>query len=223
MLPTLSADEARVIGSLIEKSLVTPDQYPLTLYALVNACNQKSSRNPVTSYTKSEVQRFTRQLSGRSMVRINENFRSGVEKYQQTFCNTRYTDLKFDSAELALVCVLLLRGAQTPGELRTNCRRLHDFADNDAVVEALNRLAGHAAGPAVARLPKTPGRRDSEYMHRFGGDALPEANEAEDAEPLSTAAPARRTTPDLEARVSRLEAEVAELRRLLDEKQAGDT
>ncbi len=223
MLPTLSADEARVIGSLIEKSLVTPDQYPLTLNALVNACNQKSSRSPVTSYTKGEVQRFVRQLSDRSLVRINENFRSGIEKYQQTFCNTRYGDLRFDGAELALVCVLLLRGPQTPGELRTNCRRLHDFADNDAVVEALDRLAGHAAGPVIARLPRTPGRRDSEYMHRFSGDDLPVDNEP--AAPAPTPAPAqeRRSAPDLEARVSRLEVEVAELRRLLDERQAGET
>jgi len=223
LLPTLSADEARVIGSLIEKSLVTPDQYPLTLNALVNACNQKSSRSPVTSYTKGEVQRFVRQLSDRSLVRINENFRSGIEKYQQTFCNTRYGDLRFDGAELALVCVLLLRGPQTPGELRTNCRRLHDFADNDAVVEALDRLAGHAAGPVIARLPRTPGRRDSEYMHRFSGDDLPVDNEP--AAPAPTPAPAqeRRSAPDLEARVSRLEVEVAELRRLLDERQAGET
>lgn len=215
MLPTLSADEARVVGTLIEKSLVTPDQYPLTLNALVNACNQKSSRNPVTSYSKGEVQRFTRRLSDRSLVRINENFRSGVEKYQQTFCNTRYTDLKFDDAELALVCVLLLRGPQTPGELRTNCRRLHDFADNEAVVEALDRLAAHAAGAVVAKLPKSPGRRDSEYMHRFGGDDLPVDRASVSEEALPPRTPEQRAAPDLEARVTRLERDVAELRRLL--------
>lgn len=217
MIPQLSADEARVIGSLIEKSLVTPDQYPLTLNALTNACNQKSGRNPVTSLTKGEVQRVTRLLSGRNLLRINENFRSGTEKYQQTFCNTRYNDLKFDDAELALVCVLLLRGAQTPGELRTNCRRLYDFADNEAVVERLARLMAHPSGQLVTKLPRTPGRRDSEYMHLFSGEVASSVSAAAAGEPAAGPAQAKVRTPDLEARVAKLEAEVAELRALLGE------
>ena len=129
------AIEARIIGCLIEKSIVTPDQYPLSLNALTNACNQKSGREPITSLTKGEVQRVTRLLEGKSLLRIEENFRSSIEKYSQRFCNTRYSDFHFDNAQLALVCVLLLRGPQTPGELRTHCRRLHEFADNAAVVQ----------------------------------------------------------------------------------------
>jgi len=217
VLPKLSADEARVIGTLIEKSLVTPDQYPLTLNALTNACNQKSGRNPVTSMTKGEVQRITRLLDGRKLLRINENFRTGVEKYTQIFCNTRYNELKFDDAELALVCVLLLRGPQTPGELRANCRRLYAFADNAAVVACLERLMRHAAGPLVARLSRTPGRRDSEFMHLFSGEVDAGANAEASSETPSTAPAERRNRQDLETRVAKLERDVAELRALLDD------
>jgi uncharacterized protein YceH (UPF0502 family) len=211
----LSADEARVIGALIEKSLVTPEQYPLTLNALTNACNQKSGRNPVTAFTKGEVQRMTRLLSDRNQLRINENFKSGTEKYTQTFCNTRYNELKFDGAQLALVCVLLLRGAQTPGELRTNTRRLHDFADNDAVVKCLESLIEHRPGPLVVRLPRTPGRRDSEYMHLFCGEVDTAAYEASAAASAASAPAAAGRSPALEARIEKLEQEVAELRELL--------
>ncbi len=220
MLPTLTPDEARVIGALIEKSLVTPDQYPLTLNALTNACNQKSGRNPVTSLTKGEVQRITRLLNGRNLLRINENFKSGIEKYLQTFCNTRYNELKFDGAQLALVCVLLLRGPQTPGELRTNCRRLHDFADNEAVARCLESLIAYQPGPLVVRLPRSPGRRDSEYMHLFCGDVDTAAYEPAAADAAASAPAANNRISELEARVERLEAELAALRAALGEDPA---
>ena len=118
MLPQLTDKEARVIGCLIEKSVVTPDQYPLTLNALTNACNQKSSRNPVMNLTQGEVQHTIRDLEAKHLVRTDENFKSRSEKYTQRFCNTRYSDFHFDDAQLAIVCLLLLRGPQTPGELR---------------------------------------------------------------------------------------------------------
>jgi uncharacterized protein YceH (UPF0502 family) len=162
---------------LIEKSIVTPDQYPLTLNALTNACNQKSSRNPVMNLSPGDVQHATRTLADRSLVRIDENFKSRVDKYLQTFCNTRYNEFKFEQPELALVCVLLLRGPQTPGELRTNSRRLHPFEDKSAVETSLRELQSHSAGPLVRRLPRKVGRRDSEYMHRFV-----DTDEAEGAE-----------------------------------------
>lgn len=213
MLPQLSADEARIIGALIEKSIVTPDQYPLTLNALTNACNQKTGRSPVTSLAKGEVQRLTRLLSSKRLVRIEENFRSSVEKYTQTFCNTRYNEFKFDEAELALICVLLLRGAQTPGELRTNCRRLHEFADNEAVTESLMRLAEHPQGAMVARLPRAPGRRDSEYMHQFCGEIETVAQGTDTPSTVVELPQKRDRTAELEARVERLEAQVGELRK----------
>ena len=226
MVPELSANEARIIGALIEKSIVTPDQYPLTLNALTNACNQKTARNPVTSLSPGEVQRLARLLNGRKMIRIEENFRSSVEKYTQIFCNTRYNEFKFNEAELAIVCVLLLRGPQTPGELRTNCRRLHAFEDNDAVVTTLNGLRDYPQGALVVKLPRTPGRRDSEYMHTFFGitetevEAEPQrqspATTADAVTP--TAAPeVKRGSSNLEERVARLERELAELKSRLGE------
>ena len=219
VLPKLSAEEARIIGSLIEKSRVTPDQYPLTLNALTTACNQKSARNPVMKLNKGEVQRLVRLLSGRNLVRIAENFKSSVEKYTQTFCNTRYNDFKFDEAELALVCVLLLRGAQTPGELRANCRRLHEFTDNDAVVSCLARLMAHVQGPLVVKLPRTPGRKDSEYMHLFSGEIDVDALAASANQPPAAA---RSQRADLGERVARLEEEVTALKARLEALAPGD-
>lgn len=217
MLPNLSAEEARIIGCLIEKSIVTPDQYPLTLNSLTNACNQKSGRNPVMNLTKGEVQRITRLLSGKNLLRINENFKSSVEKYSQLLCNTRYNEFKFDDGQLALVCVLLLRGAQTPGELRTHCRRLFEFPDNDSVKASLDSLVNHERGPLVTQLPRTPGRKDSEYMHRFSGEvAVTEIAAADNARPA--VAPAARkvaNTSGLAERVTILERQVAELRQML--------
>ena len=137
----LSAEEARVIGCLIEKSVVTPDQYPLTLNALTAACNQKSSRDPVMSLDQGIVQRTARALEAKNLLRIDEHHRGRAERYLQRFCNTRYSDYQFESDELAIVCLLLLRGAQTPGELRSRSGRLHTFTDNDAVVETLARLS----------------------------------------------------------------------------------
>ncbi len=203
-----SAEEARIIGCLIEKSIVTPDQYPLSLNSLTTACNQKSARTPIMALQKGEVQHTIRMLDGKSLVRVDENFRSSTEKYSQRFCNTRYSDFHFDDAQLALVCVLLLRGAQTPGELRAHCRRLHDFADNNAVVNTLQTLMNHERGPLVVQFPRSAGRKDSEYMHLLSGEV------DVSAAPVSTASkPAERSTKsDLTARVEQLEQEVADLK-----------
>lgn len=211
----LTANEARVIGCLIEKSIVTPDQYPLTLNALTNACNQKSSRSPMMSLQQGEVQRTIRDLEAKTLVRVEENFKSRVEKYIQRFCNTRYSDYQFDPPQLAIVCLLLLRGPQTPGELRARSGRLHTFADNAAVVDALRTLIEWQGKPAVVKLPRTPGRKDAEYMHLFSGPIKVEARASE-----ARVSPAREFSPrlsssDLEQRISKLEAEVAELRELL--------
>jgi len=210
---TLSPEEIRIIGSLIEKSIVTPEQYPLSLNALTNACNQKSGRDPVMSLTKGEVQRNCRLLDGKGLLRIDENFRSGVEKYTQRLCNTRYSDYQFAPPALAIVCALLLRGAQTPGELRAHCRRLHNFADNQSVVQALTTLADRERGPVVQKLPRTAGRKEAEYMHLFGGP-LDLAALAASGQAARSASPAtgRTSLAALEQRVSDLEAAVAELK-----------
>lgn len=220
----LTANEARVIGCLMEKSVITPDQYPLTLNALASACNQKSGRHPVMSLEPGAVQRTVRDLEGKHLVRIDENFRSRAEKYVQRFCNTRYSDFQFDPAEFAIVCLLLLRGPQTPGELRARSGRLHTFGDNAAVVDALTGLMEREDGALVVKLPRTPGRKDSEYMHLFSGpvDMPPQRSE--------TTRPARArdsvSASNLADRVAALEAEVAELRELIDpsrRNEGGDT
>jgi uncharacterized protein YceH (UPF0502 family) len=204
--------EARVIGCLIEKSVVTPDQYPLTLNALTNACNQKSSRDPVMSLTPGQVQHTIRDLEGKHLVRVEENFKSRVEKYVQRFCNTRYSDLQFSDAELAIVCLLLLRGPQTPGELRARSGRLHQFDDNADVAEALTRLMEREPHPLVIKLPRTPGRKDSEYMHLFSGEVDIEAHAAKASEGKASVSRERHSVAELAERVSRLEAEVAALK-----------
>ena len=217
MLPELNDVEARVIGCLIEKSVVTPDQYPLTLNALTNACNQKSSRDPVMNLTQGEVQHTVRDLSEKHLVRVDENFKSRTEKYVQRFCNTRYSDLHFDDAQRAIVCLMLLRGAQTPGELRSRSGRLHTFADNAEVVVALESLIDREGEPLAIKLPRTPGRKDAEYMHLFCGPVDVEALAAQATQARTSESPARSSVSDLEARVSALEAEVARLKESLGE------
>lgn len=205
----LNDTEARVIGCLIEKSIVTPDQYPMTLNALTNACNQKSSRDPVMSLTQGEVQHAIRELEGKHLVRTDENFKRQVEKYAQRFCNSRYGNLQFSDAELAIVCLLLLRGPQTPGEFRSRSGRLHSFEDNTKVVQALNSLAERDADPLVVKLAPTPGRKDSEYMHLFSGPVDIEAHVSQVPERRPGGSGARHSVIELAERISQLEAEVA--------------
>ncbi len=213
MLAHLTTQEARIIGCLMEKSVVTSDQCPLTLNALTNACNQKSARDPVMSLTPGEVQHTARDLKNKSLVHIDENSRTGMEKYKQRFCNTTFNALQFDPPQFAIICLLLLRGPQTPGELRANSGRLHSFADNDAVVDALTGLIDNETDPFVVKLPRTPGRKDAEYMHLFCGpvDIAAHLSHATTADRVSVS--------DLISRIRELEAEVAELRARLAERQ----
>jgi hypothetical protein len=211
----LNDREARVIGCLIEKSVVTPDQYPMTLNALTNACNQKSSRDPVMSLTQGEVQHTIRDLEGKHLVQTAENFRRQTEKYSQRFCNTRYSNLQFDDGELAIVCLLLLRGPQTPGELRARSGRLHEFADNAEVVLALESLAARDHDALVIKLPRSPGRKDSEYMHLFSGPVDVEAHATRNRDERPGKSRTRHSVDELEERISQLEAEVAAIRQKL--------
>ena len=211
----LTANEARVIGCLMEKSKVTPDQYPLTLNALVNACNQKSSRDPMMALEPGIVQGTIRNLEGKHLVRTEENFKSQVEKYTQRFCNTPFADFEFDSAQFALICVLLLRGPRTPGELKANSGRLHAFADNTEVLEALHSLIDRDGGAVVIELPRTPGRKDPEYMHLLSGpvDITSMPSAPDPVTPLPSTS--RAGSDELVARVTSLELEVSELGRQL--------
>ena len=215
MLTELDDPEARVIGCLIEKSIVTPDQYPMTLNALTNACNQKSSRDPVMSLSQGEVQHTIRCLEEKHLARTEENFKSSTEKYSQRFCGTRYSDNQFDSAQVAIVCMLLLRGPQTPGELKARSGRLHKFADNSDVVAALDGLINRDGESLVVKLPRTPGRKDSEYMHLFSGPIDIEARAQMVLAAKPHAVSNQSQVDELSERVTKLESEVAELKALL--------
>jgi uncharacterized protein len=208
----LTALEARVIGCLIEKASTTPDQYPLSLNALVNACNQKSNRDPVMELSEAAVQQTLDALSKKHFVMEKSGFGSRVPKYQHRFCNTEFGTLTLDPQELAIVCELLVRGPQTPGELRTRASRMAPFADGAEVDAALERLAGGAGGPFVVQLAREPNRRDSRWAHLFSGpvaDGIPPAHEGRTAMPASAA----------DERLAELEREVRALRAELDELQ----
>ena len=217
--------EARVIGSLVEKQITTPDQYPLSLNALVSACNQKSNRDPVMSLDEAAVQHTIDTLSRKHLVLERSGFGSRVPKYQHLFCNTEYGSLKFSPQELAIVCELLLRGPQTPGELRSRASRMAPFTDGSEVAAALQGRLERESGPLVARLAREPGRRDSRYMHLFGGEPPPQAV-AEEATPEEAAHPLHGemlTNGDtLVSRVARLEDEVRQLRAELEELRSRD-
>ena len=216
MKPELSADEARVIGALIEKEITTPDQYPLSLNALTSACNQKSNRDPVVAWDERQVQQLLDGLSKRALAVDRSGFGSRVPKYRHLFCNTEFGRLKFSPQELAVVCELLLRGPQTPGELRGHAQRMAPFADVTEVEQVLAQLASREDGPFVARLPREPGRRESRYAQLFTGEPA-----VTEAAPAPTGNPAPEAQDDrvgrLEQRVAQLEMELAELRRRLGE------
>jgi uncharacterized protein YceH (UPF0502 family) len=207
----LTPHEARVIGCLIEKQIATPDQYPLSLNALVNACNQKSNRDPVLELDEREVQSVIDALMKRQLVLEKSGFGSRVPKYQHLFCNTQFGSLKFSPQGTAIVCELLLRGPQTPGELRTHAARLAPLKDVSEVETELEELMTRPDGPFVAKLSREPGRRESRYMHLFSGEAPAATEDAGHASP-TPAGP----SGSIAERVAMLEAAVAELRQEIE-------
>jgi uncharacterized protein YceH (UPF0502 family) len=224
----LTAIEARIVGSLIEKQITTPDQYPLSLNALLNACNQKSNREPLMQLDEPTVKFVVDGLARRHMVVEKSGFGSRVPKYQQIFCNTEFGSLKFTPVETAIVCELLLRGPQTAGELRTRVPRMADLPDPAAVEASLEALASRPGGALVVQLARESGRRDSRWAQLF--EELPEtvtANATPEREETSAAAPVPRAGAgsvaggDLAGRVVALEAEVAALRAELDALKRG--
>jgi uncharacterized protein YceH (UPF0502 family) len=198
--------EARVIGCLMEKEVTTPDQYPLSLNALTNACNQKTNREPVLELSEAAVQQAVDSLMKKYMVSDKSAGYGGrVTKYKHRFCNTEFGSLKFSKQEFGIICVLLLRGAQTPGELRARTNRLCEFADANQVEDTLKGLMARADGPFIARLPRAAGARESRYAHLFSGmiDSVEEPAAAEESAPGAAS---------LSQRVSQLEESVRQLR-----------
>jgi uncharacterized protein len=201
----LSLLETRVLGTLVEKQHTVPDTYPLTLNSLVSGCNQKTSRSPVMEATETEVQATLDALKRRNLV--IESSGSRVARYEHNVDSV----LKVPSQSVAILTVLMLRGPQTPGELRINCERLHRFADLSAVEAFLQELAARPAGALVVQLARLPGARENRWSHLLSGtpaaDSISREREVRDEPPGKNA---------LEARVTRLESEVAELRAALD-------
>ncbi len=203
----LTRTEARVLGSLIEKEITTPEYYPLSLNALLAACNQKSSREPVMTISEEEARGALRSLEDAELVSVDHGSR--VQRYE----HRARTVFQLRRDETAILALLLLRGPQTPGELRSRADRLHAFEDIGAVSSALARMAAPAeqrAEPIVVQLPRQPGMKEQRYAHTLG-------DPAELASPLALVAAGSVTAQeDLSERVARLEAEVAELRSIVE-------
>ena len=197
----LNETEARVLGALLEKEITTPDYYPLSLNSLVNACNQKSNRDPVMNLDEDSVRDALRTLHDNSLARSVSAADSRVTKYEHRLQEA----FNFDRREAALFCELLLRGPQTPGELRTRAERMHQFDDLSEAQSALQRLMNREP-PLVKVLARQPGTKESRYIHLLSGDAKPVSSTA------GREVPAALEREKMDG-FSRLSSEMAELRR----------
>jgi len=195
----LTEIEARVLGSLIEKQVTTPEYYPLTVNALTLACNQKNNRHPVTAYTENQVSQALDSLREKNLAYVFYGSTSRVPKYKHVMPEVMH----LNPAEIAVMCVLMLRGAQTLGELRGNAARLHEFSGLEEVEQTLNGLISLDSEPLVARLPRQPGQKEGRFAHLLSGEV------DVDALPAETPAPRR---GGLEQRVDALAAEVEKLK-----------
>jgi uncharacterized protein YceH (UPF0502 family) len=200
-LPALSLLETRVLGTLVEKQRTVPDTYPLSVNALLAGCNQKTSRNPVIDASESEVIQALDVLKGLWLV--NEISGNRVSRFEHRLEKI----LGVPTQASALLTVLMLRGPQTPGELRLNCERLHKFADISSVEAFLEELASREEGALVIELPRLPGSRENRWTHLLSGQPVIEA-----VLPVTASNATSQEIEDLKARVSALEAAVAELR-----------
>ena len=203
---TLTDLQSRVIGVMLEKEITTPEQYPLSLNALTNGCNQKSNRDPVLSLSESEVQNVVDELIELKQVMVDTGASGRVNKYKHRFCNTSFGSLQFTDQQKSLICVLLLRGAQTPGELRTRTNRLAEFSNVNEVEEALTQLQQLNNNELVKKLEREPGKRESRYIHLFSGSVNIDVIKVdEQTESLID-------QDELESRVKSLEQEVNDLK-----------
>jgi len=202
-LPVLDAPELRVLGVLMEKSKTTPDYYPMTINSLVAACNQKTSRKPVVQYDEDTVATALNTLKKRGLISTATGGSDRSVKFKHNFAIV----FPVIPAEVALICLLMLRGPQTPGELNTNSGRLHEFESIEEVQEVLERLTT-TEPPFVLQLPRRAGQKEVRYAHLLAG--VPDVTE-DYADEQAT-----RSTNGLEARVAKLEQELTELRAEFD-------
>jgi uncharacterized protein len=208
----LTEIETRVLGSLIEKDITTPDYYPLSLNALVNACNQKNNRDPVMTLDEAAVRDALATLQEKRMAGPASGADSRVTKFEHRLQEV----FNFDRREIAIVCVLLLRGSQTPGELRSRTDRMYHFEALDDIVATLDHLA-HREPPLARILPRQPGTKESRYTHLFSGE--PPADIAEATNVGRTLLSACAGTNSIADRLLALEEEVSRLRQHLSEVQ----
>ena len=214
---TITQTEIRIIGCLIEKEITTPEHYPLTLNSLTTACNQKSNRDPVTSMSESDVLDALNTLINDRIVTDETRGNSRVAKYQHRFCNTEFGSLKLSKQEIAILCVLFLRGPQTPGELRTRTQRLCEF-ENVAQVEAvLNKLAADENAPKVVKLSKEPGKREARYGHLFCDDISDTVTIEQSQNTHTHSSEENKRIELLETEVSQLRTELDELKQLVND------
>ena len=167
----LTLVEARVLGSLVEKEATTPDYYPLSLKALISACNQKSNRDPIMNLSETETLEALDGLMSKRLARERSSFGSRVAKYEHRIFGTLGLGVEFSREELAVLCVLMLRGAQTVGEIRGRSHRLFEFENLSAVEQTLSGLMSREDGPYVTRLARQPGRKEARYAHLLCGDS----------------------------------------------------
>jgi uncharacterized protein len=210
----LTANEVRVLGSLIEKDITTPDYYPMSLNALINACNQKNNREPVTALNESEVREAVDGLQNQGLAGPAHGADSRVTKFE----HRAYEKLNLGRREIAVLCVLLLRGAQTPGELRGRTERLYDFTDLSDVQSTLQRLIDRDP-PLVRVLPRQPGTKEARFTHLLSGDTHgtdASAVEAQSASVASHISRASNTNAD-PSQIERLGNELESLRHELQE------
>ena len=210
----LTPIETRVLGSLIEKDITTPDYYPLSLNALVNACNQKNNRDPVMTLDESAAREALSSLQEKRLAGPAAGADSRVTKFEHRLQEV----FNFDRREIAVLCVLLLRGPQTPGELRSRTERMYHFDTLDDVVSTLDRLA-HREPPLARVLPRQPGTKEARYIHLLSGE--PPADVAPAGEPSAARAssPATAVAVPISDRLSAIEEEVSRLRAELSEVQ----
>lgn len=206
----LSDIEVRVLGSLVEKQVTTPEYYPLTLNALTLACNQKNNRNPVTTYSESDVANALETLREKNLTYVFHGSTSRVPKYKHVMTEVFH----LNPQELAVMCVLMLRGTQTPGELRSNGSRLFSFSGLEEVDETLNGLLSREPESLVVRLPRQAGQKEVRYAHILSGEIDVEAMAA--SEPVARASAGRRSDTErvvkLEDQIEFLKSEIAELK-----------
>ena len=200
--PQLSAIEARLLGVLMEKQQTTPDGYPLTLNSLLLGCNQKTSREPVSNYSSGEIQRCARELSEKKLVHIDPSGRA--DRFAQRLSNTMGVNKEVQ----ALLCVLLLRGAQTVHELLTRTQRMHNFENDQEVENLLDKLCQDAP-PIVQRIPRQTGQREDRFVHLLCGEPNLEAIAAKRSDSkLAVASHTNEQVDSLKKRVAELEAKV---------------